>query len=147
MTWSYGGDPSANDKDQIRFMIGDTDTDDQLLSDEEIAGAVTIYGNQLAAAISCCYAIAATFARKADTANTAGLRVSASQRYRQYKDLAEQLRTQNALDAAMGATIWIGGAEQSDVDAMNESSTYVQPQFKIGADDYFDRSKDEDTPD
>ncbi len=37
MAWTYGGDPSANARDAIRFLIGDTDTNDQLLNDAEIA--------------------------------------------------------------------------------------------------------------
>lgn len=36
MSWSYSGDPSTGDKDEYRFLIGDTDESDQLLSDEEI---------------------------------------------------------------------------------------------------------------
>ena len=35
MSWEYQG-PSASDKDEVRFLIGDTDVEDQLLSDEEI---------------------------------------------------------------------------------------------------------------
>ena len=35
MAWEYEG-PSASTKDEVRFLIGDTDFEDQLLSDEEI---------------------------------------------------------------------------------------------------------------
>ena len=37
MAWTYDGDPSANARDAIRFLIGDTDTNDQLLADAEVA--------------------------------------------------------------------------------------------------------------
>ena len=37
MTWTYSGDPATNARDSIRFLVGDTDTNDQLVSDEEIA--------------------------------------------------------------------------------------------------------------
>ena len=37
MTWTYSGDPATNARDAIRFLTGDTDTNDQLINDEEIA--------------------------------------------------------------------------------------------------------------
>jgi hypothetical protein len=37
MTWTYGGDPAASALAAIRFLTGDTDTNDQLINDEEIA--------------------------------------------------------------------------------------------------------------
>ena len=37
MAWTYGGDPAANARDAIRFLCGDTDTNDQLLNDAEVA--------------------------------------------------------------------------------------------------------------
>ena len=36
MTWSYSGNPGASDLDHIRFLIQDTDTTDQLFSNEEL---------------------------------------------------------------------------------------------------------------
>lgn len=36
MTWSYSGNPKASQSDEVRFILGDTDTTDQLVSDEEI---------------------------------------------------------------------------------------------------------------
>ena len=36
MAWTYSTALTA-DKDKVRFLIQDTDTDDQLLADEEIA--------------------------------------------------------------------------------------------------------------
>ena len=73
MTWTYSGDPSANARDAIRFLIGDTDTTDQLLSDEEIAwvnteasGTPTATTDLYDAAYRCCLTIAAKLARQAD---------------------------------------------------------------------------------
>lgn len=36
MSWTYSGDPSNSDLDETRFTIGDTDTDSQILTDEEV---------------------------------------------------------------------------------------------------------------
>lgn len=34
--FTYSGDPSSSAKDQVRFLIGDTDTDDMILTDAEV---------------------------------------------------------------------------------------------------------------
>jgi hypothetical protein len=36
MTWSYSGDPASSELDRYRFTIGDTDTAEPVLKDEEI---------------------------------------------------------------------------------------------------------------
>lgn len=36
MTWNYSGNPAENEVDKYRFIIGDTDENDQLLLDAEI---------------------------------------------------------------------------------------------------------------
>ena len=41
MTWSYNENLST-DRDKVRFRIGDTDTDDQLLSNETIDAILVI---------------------------------------------------------------------------------------------------------
>ena len=44
-TWSYSGDPTTSAKDEVRFYIGDTDEDHQLLWDEEILFLTEKYTN------------------------------------------------------------------------------------------------------
>ena len=45
MTWTYNGDPASSALSAIRFLIGDTDTADQLVTDEEIAWLNTESGD------------------------------------------------------------------------------------------------------
>jgi hypothetical protein len=40
--WFYSGSPLQSDKDEIRFLVGDTQSDRQLLSDQEIQAAITL---------------------------------------------------------------------------------------------------------
>ena len=54
MTWTYTGDPNVSDRDKIRFLIGDTDTNDQLVNDEEIEWALTEAGSIYQAAHDLC---------------------------------------------------------------------------------------------
>ncbi len=40
--WSYSGDPLRVDRDEVRFLIGDTQPSDQLLADREIDAAMQL---------------------------------------------------------------------------------------------------------
>ncbi len=46
MTWSYSGDPSSNEKDKYRFLIGDTDENDPILKDKEIEYILDSYSDE-----------------------------------------------------------------------------------------------------
>ncbi len=66
MTWTYGGDPSNSTRDAVRWLVGDTDTTDQQVTDEEITFALsTASSNVHGAASQVCKGIAAKFARRA----------------------------------------------------------------------------------
>lgn len=52
MTWTYSGNPGASTLDEVRFLIQDTNTDDQLLSNEEIEYLIDVYGDPYSAAVA-----------------------------------------------------------------------------------------------
>lgn len=94
MTWNYTGNPSGSDRDAVRFLVGDTDSDDQLIADEEIAYLLTVYPEAPHAATAAARAIAAKFARQSDQARTVGdlsLSESLSQKSEQYHHLGDHL--------------------------------------------------------
>ena len=94
MTWTYGGDPSASTLAEVRFLIGDTDTDDQQLQDEEINHLLSENnGEPYAAAVDAAEALVALYAR--DVSRAVGdLQVLAEARAAHYAGLAERLRKQ-----------------------------------------------------
>jgi hypothetical protein len=130
MAWSYSGDPSVSTLDWVRYKIGDTDSNDQLLTDGEVAFQITECG-RFEAAARCCEAIAGKYARDADFGNMS-LNVSRSQRVEQYERLATTLRKQG-----------IGRLTPSNPSASidwkrdrdSESDNVVQPMFRRGQDD------------
>jgi hypothetical protein len=66
MAWNYSGNPSSSPKDATRFLIGDTDSCDQLLQDGEIEYFLGMYNNApINAAIRCVETIMSKFSRKA----------------------------------------------------------------------------------
>ena len=91
MTWTY--DPATmatNARDQIRFELGDTDTDDQLLQDEEIDYAYAAQSSDLWGTVArCARAISFKLARQAKSITSGPLQVSLIDRARQYADLAK----------------------------------------------------------
>ena len=131
MTWTYGGDPSANARDQVRFLIGDTDTGDQLLQDGEVNYCLGAEPNPMLAGARACEAISAKFARKVDRA-VGDLKLQASQRSKQYRERAEELRRQGGL---FFATPYAGGISISDKEATEADTDRVKPFFFRGMED------------
>lgn len=91
MTWTYTGDPNVSQRDSIRFLIGDTDTTDQLVNDEEIAWVLTDTDSIYQAAHDLCTVIAAKFARLATSKSVGDLSLSYSDRSETYHRLAERM--------------------------------------------------------
>ncbi len=137
MTWTYGGDPDANARDAIRFLSGDTDTNDQLLSDEEIAwvnkevtGSTTATTGVYMAAYRCCLTIASKFSRLADQ-SVGDLRVSMSQKAKAYRAQAEEIKSLADREGAVPVP-YAGGITISDKDGVEDNSDRVKPWISTG---------------
>lgn len=132
MSWSYSGNPSATVLDEVRFLIGDTDTSDQQLSDEEINYSLTETTQEpIGAAIISAQALKSKFSRKAD--KTVGdLRISFSQLVDHYSELVESLRIRAALNSA---TPYAGGISIADKKLVVDDTDRVVPAFKVGIHD------------
>jgi hypothetical protein len=137
MTWSYSGNPAASANDAIRFLIGDTDTTDQLLSNEEIAwvnseacgtttGTTALYD----AAYRACLMIASKLARLADK-QIGDLSVSLSQKAEGYRTQALELKVLSARKGLV-PTPYAGGISISDKEIDDEDSDSVRPYFQTG---------------
>ena len=92
MSWTYSGDPSTSDRDAVRFLVGDTDEDDQQLSDSEIEYILSENSNDpYGAAVQGAEALAAKYARQMDK-RVGQLWIMAEARFEHYRLLAEQLK-------------------------------------------------------
>jgi hypothetical protein len=96
MTWSYSGDPSTSVRNYVRFLISDTDTNNQLFSDEELNYVVSEWNNDAyGAARECAEILIARFAREADSSSKSVGDISVSESYaskiQHYKDLANSI--------------------------------------------------------
>lgn len=110
MAWTYR-DPSSNDKDAVRFRIGDTDRDDKQLQDEEITYLLGLFTNVVQASAEAARAIAAKYAREAS--RTVGpVSIQANVKFEHYRDLADII---SKGDVGVNTPIpWAGGLFKFD---------------------------------
>lgn len=131
MTWTYSGDPSSDEKDAVRFLIGDTDSDDELIQDEEINYLLDEEGAVKLAAARAAETIAAKFARKAD--RTIGdYSEKFSQKADNYFSLAKELEQQYDDDVSEKAMPYAGGISKTDKESRENNTDRVKPAFSKG---------------
>jgi hypothetical protein len=134
--WDYSGDPATSDKDHVRFLIQDVDQSDQLVSNEEIAFAISENETLPYAAVYLCRRIAARFAREADKTVSASGGLSTtqalSQRSRGFLKLAETLEAEISSSQGMSLRPYAGGVSVSDKTSVESDSDRTQPAFSAG---------------
>lgn len=137
MTWTYSGLPGTTGKeaDTIRFLIGDTNPQDQQVSDEEIAFALTQESNLYKVAAVVLRAMQARFAREADC-SVGDVSKSSSQIA---KALAEKAKEYDkyADDKSKGnIRMFVGGISWAEKHNLDEDSDAVRPELRIRNDDF-----------
>lgn len=126
-TWNYSADPASSSKDQIRFLIGDTDSRDQLLSDQEIDWLISSAGTTNEAAAQACEAIivgGCLVDKEIDD-----LVIKARQRAEQYAEMAKSFRSRR-IGSRMG--VFAGGVSIADRHSRNIDSDIPSPAFDTG---------------
>jgi len=129
VTWTYTEAPATSDRDWVRIRIGDTDTDDQLLSDEEIASLLTDEGSKELAAAVAAESLAAKFARKAASKSVGDLRLTYGEMSARYERLAGRLRSSYAVRRASPIA---GGISRQRKRTVKEDTDRVPPRFARG---------------
>ena len=147
MTWTYATAPgtgtAAGRRDAIRLRVGDTDTNDQQLQDEEIAFFLLQSSNDITfAALRAAEALAGRFARQV-AVSQGPASFGAQDRYQHYRDLAAAIEEEIRRE---GAEFFAGGRSKADKRALDDDTDLVQPAFAIGQDDITDplRRRDEE---
>lgn len=152
MTWNYSGNPSTSTTDEIRFLIGDTDPEEELIQDEEIQYLYntwfTIYGTVFYVAAIACETIAASFAREGSH-SADGVSVNLGALQAQFTKQAETLREQHA-SLLLGGIPDVGGVtagEQPDPDIQPLIfGTGMHDDLAAGRQDYGSRNQPEYWP-
>lgn len=136
MTWNYSGRPGSSDRDQVRFLMGDTCEDDPLVQDEEVTYAVSEQSTLKLAAAMCLRALAAKFSRRVTT-KVGDISKNCSDLAKAFKDRADEL---DPLGQATMTSRLIrpsfGGLTVTGKDALDDDDNAVQPRFKREMFDY-----------
>lgn len=125
--FTYTGDPSASELQEVRFYTGDTNRNRPLLHDKEILFAISKYPNPLIAAAVLCEHLMGRFASEADV-RVGEVSKSFSKISEAFKKKADQLRT----EAASGATVSFPATRHSTKDPLDEDEDLTRPSFAIG---------------
>ena len=107
---TYNGDPQT-DREKVRHLIGDTDKNAPILTDEEVQFHLELYGNIFKSARSACIAIVAKFSCQVDE-SVGRVKLNLSQRVDHFRKLAEDLRIQHS--ATRSFSPFLGGQSKSD---------------------------------
>ena len=95
-TWTYdASDLASSEKDQIRLLTGDTDSQAWLLADQEIEFAISESRNVWAAAAQCAENIGFLFTRRVDVKLGRSMQIAYSKTAAQYFALAKWLRAKS----------------------------------------------------
>lgn len=131
MTWTYSNSDLSTDLAQVRFLIQDTNTKRQLLSDEEITWLLAQNGGIYATAAEAASVIAAHYGRQIDR-SAIDVQDSASARAAFYQTLATKLK----MRANLLVDVFAGGRTISGKEDLAADTDAIQPAFDVGMDDY-----------
>ena len=148
MSWSY--DPTNLDTstaagrlNTVRLLIGDTDTLDQQVQNEEITFALSESGdNVYYAAAWASRAISSKYSRRVTTQLSGALQANYSDLAKQYKALADDLEYQGKTSGAVIGVL-AGGITKSQIQAVRANTNRIEGSFRR---DRFKNPPSYDTP-
>lgn len=135
MSYSYdntdlGTDTASGRLNATRFLLGDTDSNDPQVQDEEITFALAQTNDSIyAAAAWLARAVAAKYSRQVNIDLDGQLSAEYSDLAAQYNRLADQLEYQ-ATKAGAGIGIKAGGITKTDIEIAREQTNRVKPSFR-----------------
>lgn len=124
----YGNDPVNSQPDEVRFLVGDTDVSNPLLSDDEVDYLLAKEGSALLGAARAAEVLAAKFQSQASERQVGPLRIRFERRVEHYSTLARQLRITAATKES--AAPYAGGISRQDKSTRASNPDRVRPSFK-----------------
>lgn len=132
--FTYSGDPKTSIRDEVRFMVSDTDSTCPLLSDPEVDYIIDKWMDLYGSAIYCAAVAAGQIARKwARTTNITdgSTTVAVGDLQARYTAMAQQLKEDYAAEGDVGGLVNL-----ENILAGTEFDPAIEPlQFSIGLDD------------
>lgn len=132
MTWTYDATDLTTDIAKIRRDIGDTNTKDQGLTDEEIQSFLDDGLSRDHATLRAAQSLYAKWVRDVDRSNL-GMSASRSQKLQHLKDLIDGYLS---LRVKRRPTPFVGGVSQDAKDALDDDDDFVKPRTSRGQFDH-----------
>lgn len=126
MTFSYDETALDVELNRIRLELGDTDEDDILLQDEEIAQVQSEQDSFYKRVATCCRLICATIARKVDY-KLSLLSENLSRLYERYSEMEKKFSAMASFNHP-----WIGSIKKDLKEDVEADTDLVKPRFKRG---------------
>ena len=135
MAWSY--DPTdlntttaSGRLNTVRLLVGDTDTTDQQVQNEEVTFSLTENGNNVYySGAWVARAIASKYSRKVNTELSGALKADYSDLVTHYNSLADNLEYQGKTSGASVGVI-AGGITKSTVEAVRQNTNRIEGSFR-----------------
>ena len=130
MTFTWDSTDLSTDLAKARSRLGDTDSTDPLLTDEQIEAEVALTADIWQALVNCCQTILGKLARRNDRSG-ARFNATRSQQFQHYKDLLAEFQSR------VGSIAGPSWSEQSiaDAESIEDDDDFEPPAFKVGRDD------------
>lgn len=144
MASNYSGAPEDTDEklELVRMIIGDTDNDNLILTDQEICQILDIQPIVSYAAATACQIIAGRYAQRGKV-KIGKTEVDFGQKAKQYMDFCKMLRQGGAGDLPGGdgtgvATVgmFVGGTSKQEAKSLHSDKDKITESFAVGQDDY-----------
>lgn len=141
MGWTYDATNLTNATatgrlNSVRLLVGDTNSGDPQLQDEEITFSLGQNGDNIYnAAAFCCRLLASKYSRLVDTQLDGALQASYSDRMKHYNLLYTQLSDLAKKVSGKALGVSAGGISVAAKEVVNANTDRVQPEFEI---DQFD---------
>jgi hypothetical protein len=135
MAWSYSATDlntttSSGRLNTVRLLVGDTDTLDQQVQNEEITFGLAENNNNIYLAASwIARAISSKYARLVTTKLDGALSANYSDLAKQYQSLADQLEYQGKTNGASVGVI-AGGITKSGIEAVRANTDRIEGSFR-----------------
>lgn len=113
----------TTERDQIRSLIRDTDSNDWILADEEIAYYASLEGNLYLKAARCAEAAAEELGRRLSVKGTIDSK-------EQWEMMLERSASLRARGSTSGVAPYAGGIAESDKKTREDNTDRVQPAFR-----------------
>ena len=135
MGWTYdptnlGTADAAQRLNSVRLLVGDTDTADQQLQDEEVTFGLGQNNNSIYHTASwSARTIASKYSRQVTTALDGALSADYSDLAKQYKTLADSLEYQGKT-AGASVGVLAGGITKSGIEAVRANTNRIEGSFR-----------------